>query len=219
MLESEVSWLTAHQYSSPLFSSEVEPEVTPVPPTAEEVYAVISQRLDLVLGRLGYTRGRAGTSPWWFLDDARGRLFLSVQVDAKATDPYAGGGVRFELERGNTRVPYEKLNGRAMFFQLLTADELQRLITHQNRVIASLSPPPTSHVNLYGELLREQYLSYFRPQTGFDSVKCWLRFHDLEQVGRWMDVLEPLLPVIHDRALSILKSDELYLGRQIALVP
>ena len=46
-------------------------------------------------------------------------LFFTLQVDSKATDPYSGGGFRFEVEKSQSARPAAGLNDRAMFFQLL----------------------------------------------------------------------------------------------------
>lgn len=58
-------------------------------------------------------------------------MFLSVQVDDKATDTYADGGFRLELEKSPAARPASGLKGRARFFQLLTSRELGDLLALQ----------------------------------------------------------------------------------------
>jgi hypothetical protein len=140
-------------------------------------------------------------------------VFVSVQVDSKATDPYAGGGFRLELEKRNESSSGAKLTGRVLFFQLLSQDEVTLLLGMQNRIIASLPQPPSSRVQAYPEFVRDQYLSYFRPQAEFDAIKCWLRYRDLADVTAWADVLGSLLPDLDERARRTLKADQMYLGR------
>lgn len=201
--------------SSSPYSSEADPTALPAP---KEVYARIVEHLQPNLMLLGYSAGKTKGFPWWYAENSPGRVFVSAQVDTKATDPYAGSGFRLELERGSGGAPNSKLVGRALFFQLLTDDELEALLRNQNQVIAALSPPPEGHTNAYPEFLRPQYLSYFQPQDSFDAVKSWMRYRDLNDVDRWIELLTPLLPAIDRRARENLKSDQTYLGRgRIAL--
>ena len=133
-------------------------------PTPKEVYGRIVERFQPSLVPLGYSLGKLRGFPWWYAEKTDGRVFLSAQVDTKATDPYAGGAFRVELEKGTGNVPNAKLTGRAFFFQLLEDDELSTLVAQQNRLIGSLPSPPAAQVNAYPEFLRPQYLSYFQPQ-------------------------------------------------------
>jgi hypothetical protein len=183
-------------------------------PAPGDVYTRVASHLGPGLAGLGYVVGAGRGFPWWFSPDRGGRLFISCQVDAKATDPFAGSGLRLELERGvEGTVPNARLAGRALFFQLLTDEELKSLLDVQNELIASLPAPPETHVNSYPEFLRVQYLSYFQPQDTFDPVKSWLRYRALDDVDRWLELLVPVLPVLDRRARASLKSDEMYLGR------
>lgn len=183
-----------------------------------DVYAELGAQLEPGLTRLGYRRGPGRAYPWWYTVVGDGRVFISAQVDTKATDPFAGGGFRLELERGGRGAPSAKLAGRALFFQLLQTEELGTLLAHQNQVIASLPSPPEAQVKAYPEFLRPQYLSYFRAQDDFDEVRSWLRYRDLADIDRWAEILGPLLPILDGRARS-LKADQMYLGRgSISLV-
>lgn len=181
-------------------------------PAALDVYSRICERLEPALATLGYSAGKAKGFPWWSAEFPPGQVFVSAQVDTKATDPYAGSGFRFEFERGSG-APNRKLMGRALFFQLLADDELKKLLAQQNQVIASLGTPPQAQVDSYPEFLRPQYLSYFQPQDSFDAVKCWMRYRDLADIDRWMECLMPLFPALDGRVRGHLKNDEMYLGR------
>jgi hypothetical protein len=145
-------------------------------------------------------------------------VFYSLQVDAKATDPFAGAEFRTEVEQSKQALPGRGLNGRAFFFQLLTTEELRVLLARQNEVINSLPKPPRSHIEQYPEgLVRKTYLGYFERQVSFDAVNCWLRYYTDADVCVWSELLGSLVSPLVKRAASILHPDERYLGRGFLL--
>jgi len=157
----------------------------------------------------------ARRSPYWrtAIASAGETLFVVPQVDLKATDVYKGGAFRVEFEKAASRQPSRGLNGRALFFQLLLPDEVAHLLSIQNAMIKRTPHPPPEHVNAYPVgPVRDMYLSYFQPQREFDAIKCWLRSRTVEDVQVWTDALSELLPVMLERARSILDPTVRVLG-------
>jgi hypothetical protein len=184
-------------------------------PRPRLVYEALSDGLGPAIEQLGLMRlSRTPFLSWRSTkSEDRSRTFLSFQVDSKATDPYGGGGFRLELERSLAEEPATGLVGRAKFFQLLTGDELDAVLAHQNEIIRDLPWPPDEHVRLYpDDGVREQYLDYFEPQPMFDSIQSWLRYRTLKDVEDWTTVLAPLLPVLLERAAR-LNPSERHLGK------
>src|SRR5438067_1885245 len=175
--------MTEHSYTSAPYSSAAD-QPRPVV-RAKDAYRLIIEHLHPPLLRLGYRRGRSKDFPWWWVSVGGHAVFISAQVDTKATDPYAGGGFRLEGERGGAD-PDGKLTGRALFFQLLEEQDSEILIAHQNDVITSLPQPPPSHVDSFPRFLQPQYLSYFQPQGCFDATKSWLRYRTAADIDGWM---------------------------------
>jgi hypothetical protein len=185
-------------------------------PPSREVYRALAEALDPVFAGTDMIRVRGLASPCWgALGGAESpSCFLSVQVDRKATDSFAGGGFRIELERSRQRVPARGLTGRALFFQLLTEAEIAALLAQQNAVIRSLPTPPATQVDLYlAGPVRQQYLKYFQPQQQFDPVACWLRYRTDGDVLTWGRLIAPLAIVLLERASSALEPDVLHLGK------
>jgi len=185
-------------------------------PSASDVYDTLQRMLGSELERLQMRRVATIGYPAWVSEvNASGeRLFVSVQVDGKATDPYSGGGFRVEIEKSKDAKPASGLNGRALFFQLLTSAEAARLLARQNAVIESLVRPPVAQVEAYpAGSVRDQYLAYFEPQVEFDAVRCWLRFRTRADVTGWADALSPLLADLVDRGDKVLREDKRVLGK------
>jgi hypothetical protein len=173
-------------------------------PSSKVVYSHLSSNLMPELLEIGYEPGSKEPFPWWHRtiadDDA---VFISIQVDSKATDEYSGGGFRIEVERAtNDSAPNSKLTGRALFFQLLPQDLNTRLLGRQNAIIGSLQKPPSSHVELYPPASRYQYLSYFEPQTGFDPIRSWLRYISIHDVDEWASDIAPCLRYLDCNAVA-----------------
>lgn len=99
-------------------------------PSSGDVRRDLAVALDPVLTQSGATRVRRVRHPSWAAQRGEHSLacFVSLRVDSKATDPFAGGGFRVELERSRHRVPARALTGRALFFQLLTDEEMASLL-------------------------------------------------------------------------------------------
>jgi hypothetical protein len=187
-----------------------------VTPSIDSVYEILSTEFGPVLASAGFTRVGGMRYPAWrsARDDNGKAIFLSADADAKATDPYAGGRFRIELEASRQQRPAAGLNGRALFFQLMTVPELHNVLAVQNLVIASLPKPPSDHVALYPEgAVRQQYLSYFQEQRTFDAVYCWLRYHSERDLIEWLKLLKPLIPPLTDRAAQYLSPDRRDLGK------
>ncbi len=185
-------------------------------PTADEVHDHLSARLGPSLDELGLRRLRDVPYPAWrsAVDKSGQAIFLSWQVDAEATDPFAGGGFRIELENSKQQRPARGLNGRALFFQLMTVEELRILLAQQNRVIESLPKPPLEQVALYPEgPIRQQYLAYFQTQPSFDAVHSWLRYFTEADLTDWGTLLTPSLQLLVPRAAIHLTPDRRDLGR------
>ena len=179
------------------------------------VYSELTARLSPALKSAHMKSLKRLRYPAWRSNpDAYGLVvFFSIQVDAKATDPFSGGGFRIELENSKQRLPARGLNGRAMFHQLLTSDELTTLLNQQNRVIGSLPKPTPEQVGLYPEgPVRRQYLEYFERQSTFDSVHGWLRYGSGADVQDWADLLIPLVQPLIARASAHLSPERLALG-------
>jgi hypothetical protein len=189
--------------------------ITAVPRPAA-VYAELSASLAPDLESAGMTRFRRVAYPAWrsHPDDEGCVVFLSLQVDSKATDPYAGGGIRIELERSRQSIPARGLNGRALFYQLMTADELEALLDVQNGVIASLPAPPDAQVSLYPEgAVRQDYLRFFEQQKSFDAIDCWLRYSTAVHVREWTRQLVQVVHPLVERAAVCLDPERLALGK------
>jgi hypothetical protein len=185
-------------------------------PSGREVYAELAACLSPGVASSRMRLVKRVSYPAWRTDaGASGEfLYLSLQVDGKATDPFSGGGFRVELEKSRRRVPARGLNGRALFFQLLTAGELETLVAQQNRIIAARPKPPAEQVALYPEgPVREMYLSFFEPQSEFDVIDCWLRYGSLADVRAWAEVLTPMIQPLLERADAALSPDRRDLGK------
>ena len=185
-------------------------------PTQAEVYERLSSQLDPILAGLGMQRVLRLSYPCWVLKrltDAE-QLYFAVQVDEKATDSFAGGGFRFELEKSTSARPAGGLNGRALFFQLLTVRELTDILAQQNKVISLLPKPPPAQVEVYpAGRVRQEYISWFEAQDGFDTIRSWMRYRSLDDIDEWVRTLEPLLGSMVDRAAEYLRRGTRHLGR------
>ena len=185
-------------------------------PAGATVHSTIRNAIDPVVRPIGYVREK-GTSPGWAqANGASLRTFFWVQLHPDAKDPFSGGEFLVEFERTSTDRPAKKLAGRARFDQLLEQPELERVIRHQNDVIASLPRPPASHVASYPASLQDAYLKEFQPQGKVRPGNLWLRYQTLDHVQGWLSLLSGLLPSILARAAR-LDPHVLYLGRKIDL--
>ena len=184
-------------------------------PSWGDVYNDLAEALDPALAGRDMSRVRRVKNPTWRTppDGDSVSCFFSLQVDTKATDPFSGQKFRVELERSRHRGPARGLTGRALFFQLLTDEEIAPLLTQQNTVIRSLPSPPATQVDLYpAGPVRQQYLKYFQPQQRFDVVGCWFRYRTARDVAIWGGLISALAPLLVDRAIALLQPDVLHLG-------
>lgn len=190
-------------------------------PTHRSVYECLCEGLAPSLTALQLKPvGSFPRSAWRSTVDNEGNVvFLSFQVDSKGTDPFSGGKFRVELEKSRQRRPALGLNGRALYFQLLTRDERQLLLDQQNRFIDRLPKPPPRHAQLYPEgIVRETYLEYFQHQLTFDAVRCWLRYLDETDIMGWVPLLSQLVQPLVERASIFLSPDRRDLGRGYLLL-
>jgi len=195
--------------------SSVDKQSTAIPKPSE-IYERLVEALDPPLTTLAMRRVTRLNHPSWTVPSSSigERLFISAQIDTKATDQFAGGGFRLELEKSPSLRPDSGLNGRVLFFQLLTSAELAQFLQTQNRIIRSLPQPPPEAIDRYPEgPIRQQYLRYFEPQDAFDAVKSWMRFRSRADVDEWVRLLEPISETLLKRTDELLQSTELYLGR------
>lgn len=185
-------------------------------PTPKEVYERLAEGLGPVLVELGMRRVPRLSWPCWVRQSplTSDQVYLSLQVDEKATDPFSGGGFRVELEKSGSPRPAAGLNGRALFFQLLTSQEGAAVLACQNRVIQALPRPPAAQVELYPDgPVRRMYLSYFESQEGFDPVRSWMRYRTMDDLDAWVRTLEPLMGAMVSRAEEYLRRETRHLGR------
>lgn len=185
-------------------------------PAASEIHGALRATLDPVVTPMGYKRQKGAPPEWAEATSDGPKTVFWAQVHPKAKDPYSGGEFLFEFERMIGNRTAGKLSGRARLDQLLIQSELQRLLDHQNRVIASLPRPPASHVAQYPESLRDAYRKEFEPQTTFRPGDLWLRYRTLDDVRAWLAVISDLLPVVLSRAAR-LDPGVMYLGGTINL--
>jgi hypothetical protein len=184
-------------------------------PSSGEVYELLSTALDPILRQANMDHLRGLSYPAWRgpCGGSADSCFFSLHVDSKATDPFAGGGFRIELERSKQAIPARGLNGRALFFQLLNDRELSVLLSQQNKIIESLPQPPDGQITVYpAGPVRRQYLNYFEPQQKFDAVESWLRYRFAADVLTWANLLGPLVEPLLARASTVLQPDVLHLG-------
>lgn len=185
-------------------------------PTPHDVYERLATGLGPMLTDRGMQRVPRLSYPCWGrqFQNSNEQVYLSLQVDDKATDGFSGGGFRIEIEKAVGRRPATGLNGRALFFQLLTAEELTTVLEQQNRVIRALPRPTTTHVEVYSAgRVRQQYLSWFEPQSGFDAIRSWMRYRSVHDVESWVGTLRPFMSVMVDRGADYLRRDTRHLGR------
>ena len=180
------------------------------------VYKRIADGLGPVLADLGMQPVSRLNYPCWVMrlpDDVE-QLYVCLQVDEKANDAYAGGGFRIEVEKSKATRPASGLTGRVLFFQLLNAQELAEVLTRQNQVIQALPKPPDSHVQAYPPgPVRQEYQSRFEEQTGFDTIRCWMRYRSLCDVDSWIHTLKPLMAGLVTRGAELLRQDARHLGK------
>lgn len=155
----------------------------------KDLYRYLEPRLEPHMDRLGLQRVKAGP-PWllWKSQAADGdaHVFYSLQADAKATDAYAGGGFRIQLEKSSAKRP-GGVFGCAFFFQLLSDAEMDGILKVQNSVIRSFPPPPQEWIETYAaQSLDRQYLSWFDPQSDFNPIDCWFRYRTTEDLDAWV---------------------------------
>ena len=189
--------------------------IGPLPKRAE-VYERLAVGLKPAATAVGMRRVSRIYWPCWMTDamPSGDLVFMSLQVDEKATDAYSGGGFRIEFEKSAAKRPASGLAGRAMFFQLLTDGELVRLLAQQNEVIRRLPKPPIVQIEAYpAGPVREVYLSWFREQKGFDAIRTWMRYRTLADVDEWVNVLGPLVASFVRRAEVYLTRGTVHLGR------
>jgi hypothetical protein len=147
----------------------------------------------------GYVKARAARPTW--AQKTRGpRTAFWARIEPRMTDSYAGGELMFEFEKLPGGRIVSRLIGRASLDQLLTPEELNRMIKHQDAVLASIPRPPAAHVQGYPESLRQTYLGWFEPQGAFTPGFLWLRYLTLDHVRGWLGVIIPLLPTVLERA-------------------
>jgi hypothetical protein len=181
--------------------------------SSADVYRDLALALDPVFARSDMARVRRLRRPAWVARHGADApsCFFSLKVDSKATDPFSGQGFRVELERSRQPAPGRGLNGQALFFQLLTDEEMAPLLAQQNAVIRSLPSPPAQQIDLYpAGMVRQQYLKYFQPQERFDVVGCWFRYRTDRDVATWGRLISPLATVLMERANALLEPDVLY---------
>ena len=191
-------------------------DVDQAPPLAPSkvVYDALSTGLQSTLESLGMQPFGGGGVCWERELPTGEHLFFTLQLDPDATDVFAGGGFRIEVEKSDSPRPATGLNGRALFFQLLRPSEVAQLLAQQNLVLESLPPPPAVRAEMYpAGPVRQMYLSYFKPQNGFDAIRTWLRFRSVKDVGVWVGVLAPLVAPMIDRAADVLSTGVLHLGK------
>jgi hypothetical protein len=189
-------------------------------PDPDVVYEDLSRLFSSAIDQLQMRRVKKVSYPAWRRANDGSSVFISLEVERRSTDPFAGGRFRIELENSKQSVPARGLNGRALFFQLLTFDETDVVLEQQNRVIESLPTPPANHIGLYPEgPVREQYLEWFQRQSVFDAVQCWLRYHSRTHIKEWAEILNPLLPRLVERAGENLDAGSLHLGQGSLLAP
>ena len=184
-------------------------------PAAPDIHAVIRDALDPVVRPLGYV-GTKGRAAGWSLKEDRGRLFVQFQLQPKATDSYAGGEFVVEFEHTLGEGQGRAFSGRARFDQLTTSAELETILAHQNKVIASLPRPPESHVASYPESLRDTYSGWFEPQGKPSPGDLWLRYRALDDVRGWLQLISGILPSMSARAKR-LDPHVIYMGSEIDL--
>ena len=144
-----------------------------------------------------------------------GRELLRLAViDSKARDEYRGGALTIEFERTASGERLAKLAGQCRLGQLLTPDEFEAFLDHQNAFISGLARPPTEHVNAVPEFLRDRYLAAFEPQARLRPNDFWMRYLTLGHVRDWCDLIRPVLPHVVSRARS-LDPHTMYLGTTI----
>lgn len=192
--------------------------MTTVPelPRAPEVHSAIRSIVDPVVRSLGYLTKRGGAAGGSLEESDGRRIFFWFQLHPKATDSYMGGEFVIEFEHTLGGSSGRALSGRARFDQLLTRPELEAVLAHQNEVIASLPRPPASHVAGYPESLRETYLESFAPQGRFTPGNLWLRYHTLDHVRDWAQLISGLMPSVLVRAKRM-DPHVLYMGSEIDL--
>ena len=184
-------------------------------PSISEARERLAAGLEVVLSELRMKRVVRLSWPAWVLPMSTDEnLFVSVQVEERATDAYAGSVFRIELEKSPSSRPAGSLKGRALFFQLLTASELEDVLAYQNRVLSSLPQPPTAHIDRYPEgPVRDQYLSWFKERAGFDAVHSWMRFRTTADLDGWVQALVPVMAPMVRRAAECLHRDTVHLGK------
>jgi hypothetical protein len=106
----------------------------------------ISHRLNPELRRRGFVAGPGGLS--WSRKVDNDTIRLRFRRHPNAVDPYQGGRFQVELERTANKLG-AAFSGRARLDQLLTKEELKRLVEVQNGIIRSLPAPPAEHINTY----------------------------------------------------------------------
>jgi hypothetical protein len=101
-----------------------------------------------------------------------------------------------------------------MFFQLLTQEELARILAQQNRVIRRLPKPPIVQIEAYPTgPIRDVYRSWFREQVEFDAIRPWMRYRTLADVDEWVGLLGPLVGSLVSRAEVYVRRGTVHLGR------
>ena len=170
--------------------------------SAAEFNTAVREGIDPLVRPMGYAFA-SKTAPNWTRKTRQDRTSVRFSRHPNAVDPYQGGRFSIEFEHATAQTAHLGLNGRAFFDQLLTQPEVDYVLEHQNRVISSLPHPPSSHVAIYPESLRETYLQGFRPEGPFEPGSVQLRYLNVDDLVGWISLITPLLPEVLARAVRL----------------
>lgn len=153
-----------------------------------EVYALLRTEIAPWAKVQGFKRTKSALG--WTRPHGTANVDFWFQITRDGWDPYAGS--RFTVN-------FTPVTGRAFtrIGHLLDDEGRERLRQIQNRVIASLQPPPKDYYALQidaqtAEWYRRKFRPIEHPYSSADDV--WLRYHEPEHVLAWGRFLLEVLP-------------------------
>jgi hypothetical protein len=83
----------------------------------------------------------------------------------------------------------------------LTDRELDVVLAQRSSLIRALPKPPPAQVAAYPlGPVRQEYLSWFEAQEGFDQIRTWMRYRRAADIDAWVQTPRPLMPMLVARA-------------------
>ena len=164
-----------------------------------EVYKIVQQELASWCREHGFKRTKGGMLGWYKPIGDKFIVFW-FQVSQDGWDEYAGSKFVVEFQISDEPIiGAGESEQRWRLPEFLNEDELEKVRSMQNAVIAKLEKPDRSYfIFQLGDDLVSWYLDKFKPvvERYRRTEDVWLRYKDKEDVERWAIFVKEKLPEI-----------------------